>query len=154
MGIVFADITLTNLFTGKSVNVRTMVDTGTTHMIVPANIARELGFDLNDVSTYRLTVADTRRIQCPCIAPLQITWGDRHYKTEAAVLGDECLMGVLPLEAMDLVVDPKRECLTANPKHPDGPVFLAMGVRNIQPGDDPLNHPRPSQPSPPYPTSA
>lgn len=41
MGMVHADITLTNLFTGKSVNLRAMVDTGTTHMIVPANVARE-----------------------------------------------------------------------------------------------------------------
>jgi hypothetical protein len=32
--------------------------------------------------------------------------------TEAAVLGDECLMGVIPLEAMDLVVNPKLECVT------------------------------------------
>jgi hypothetical protein len=45
--------------------------------------------------------------------------------TEAAVLGDECLMGVIPLEAMDLVVNPKLECVTPNPAHPDGPVFRA-----------------------------
>ncbi|MBS0418311.1 MAG: hypothetical protein JSR66_11400 [Proteobacteria bacterium] len=154
MGIVYAEITLTHLLSGKSVDVRTMVDTGMTHMIVPANIARELGFDLDKASTYRLKVADTRRIQCPCIAPIQITFGDRCYKTEAAVLGDECLMGVLPLEAMDLVVDPKRQCVTANPKHPDGPVFLAMGVRNIPFSDEPFSHSRPSQPSPPYPKSA
>jgi hypothetical protein len=122
-------------------------------MIVPANVARELGFDLEVVKTYSLTVADTRRIRCPSIGPIQITFGDRLYKTEAAVLGDECLMGVIPLEAMDLVVDPKRQCVTANPKHPDGPVFPAKGVRNIQLNIEPLNHPQPSQPSQSYPTS-
>lgn len=45
--------------------------------------------------------------------------------TEAAVLGDECLMGVLALEAMDLVVDRELERVAANPAHPDGPVFRA-----------------------------
>ena len=153
MGMVHADISLTNLFTQKCVNVRTMVDTGTTHMVVPAGIAIELGFDLEEVKAFSLTVADARRIRCPCIGPIQIRLGDRCYKTEAAVLGDECLMGVIPLEAMDLVVDPKRQCVTANPMHPDGPVFLAMGVRNIPSSDEPATTPPPSQPSPPYPMS-
>ena len=47
------------------------------------------------------------------------------YLTEAAVLGDECLLGVIPLEAMDLVVNAKLERVTPNPAHPDGPVFRA-----------------------------
>jgi clan AA aspartic protease len=125
MGIVYANITLTNPQLGKSVDVRVMVDTGTTHMIVTADIARELGFDLDEMSTYSLTVADARRVRCPRIQPVQIRFDDRTYLTEAAVLGEECLMGVIPLEAMDLVVNPKLERVTANPAHPDGPVFRA-----------------------------
>jgi clan AA aspartic protease len=125
VGIVYADITLTNPYLRKSVAVRVMVDTGTTHMIVTADIARELGFDLKETSTYSLTVADTRRVRCPRIQPVEIRFDDRTYVTEAAVLGDECLMGVLPLEAMDLVVNPKLERVTPNPAHPDGPVFRA-----------------------------
>jgi clan AA aspartic protease len=123
VGLVYADISLTHYYSRQSVNVRTMVDTGTTHMIVPAHIARELGFDLEEVSTYSLTIADSRRVRCPRIQPVEIRLGDRTYVTEAAVLGDECLMGVLPLEAMDLVVDPKNECVIPNPAHPDGPTF-------------------------------
>jgi clan AA aspartic protease len=125
VGIVYADITLTNPYLRKSVAVRVMVDTGTTHMIVTADIARELGFDLEETSTYSLTVADTRRVRCPRIQPVEIRFDDRTYVTEAAVLGDECLMGVLPLEAMDLVVNPKLERVTPNPAHPDGPLFRA-----------------------------
>jgi clan AA aspartic protease len=107
VGIVYANITLTNPYLKKSVAVRAMVDTGTTHMIVTADIARELGFDLDETSTYSLTVADTRRVRVPRIQPVEIRFHDRTFVTEAAVLGDECLMGVIPLEAMDLVVDPK-----------------------------------------------
>jgi clan AA aspartic protease len=125
VGIVYADITLTNTYLRKSVVVRAIVDTGTTHMIVTAGIARELGFDLEETSTYSLTVADTRRVRVPRIQPVEIRFLDRTYLTEAAVLGDECLMGVLPLEAMDLVVDPKLQRVTPNPAHPDGPVFRA-----------------------------
>jgi clan AA aspartic protease len=125
VGTVYAAITLTNPYLKKSVSVRTMVDTGATHMIVPARIARELGFDLEETSTYSLTVADSRRVRVPRIQPVEIRFDDRTFLTEAAVLGDECLMGVIPLEAMDLVVDPKQQRVTPNPAHPDGPVFRA-----------------------------
>jgi len=50
---------------------------------------------------------------------------NRSYITEALVLGDEALMGALPLEAMDLLVDPLREQLIVNPAHPNFPVALA-----------------------------
>src|SRR6266568_4071188 len=94
VGIVYADITLTNPYLKKSVAVRAMVDTGATHMIVTPGIARELGFDLEETSTYSLTIADARRVRVPRIQPVEIRFRDRTYLTEAAVLGDECLMGV------------------------------------------------------------
>jgi clan AA aspartic protease len=125
VGTIYANITLTNPYLKKSVSIRVMVDMGTTHMIVTAPIARELGFDLEETSTYSLTVADARRVRVPRIQPVEIRFDDRTFLTEAAVLGDECLMGVIPLEAMDLVVDPKQQRVTPNPAHPDGPVFRA-----------------------------
>jgi hypothetical protein len=45
--------------------------------------------------------------------------------TEAVVLGDEPLMGVLPMEAMDLVVEPSHERLVVNPAHPNYSVASA-----------------------------
>ena len=41
------------------------------------------------------------------------------------MLGDEPLLGVIPLEAMDLVVDPRQQRLVVNPRHPDYSVALA-----------------------------
>jgi clan AA aspartic protease len=125
VGTVYANITLSNPCLKRSVSVRAMVDIGATHMIVTPDIARELGFDREETSTYSLTVADSRRVRVPRIQPVEIRFDDRTFLTEAAVLGDECLMGVIPLEAMDLVVDPKQRCVTPNPAHPDGPLFRA-----------------------------
>ena len=123
MGTIYADIKLTNRFSGKSVNVRAMVDTGTTYMCIPVRVALELGYDLDEISTFSLTVADSRRVRCPHIDCLRIDFEDRWCTCDAAVLGDECLMGCLSLEAMDLVVNPKLERVTGNPKHPDGPTW-------------------------------
>ena len=123
MGHVYTDIKLTNMFSNRSVCVRTLVDTGSTHMCVPASIARELGFDLEEVSVCYIMTADSRRVRCPSVAPVQISLLDRVCTSDVAVLGAECLMGVIPLEALDLAVDPVRQRVVPNPKHPDGPVF-------------------------------
>ena len=41
------------------------------------------------------------------------------------VLGNEALLGVIPLEAMDLMVDPRQQTLIANAQHPNYPVAFA-----------------------------
>jgi len=37
----------------------------------------------------------------------------------------EALLGVIPMEAMDLIVDPRQQILIASPQHPNYPVALA-----------------------------
>ncbi|TAN70723.1 MAG: clan AA aspartic protease [Methylobacter sp.] len=125
MGTTYAELKLTNLFSKQSVTVRALVDTGATFMCVTEAIAVQLGFDTSEVTRHIVTLADGRQLKVPRIAPIEIVFGNRSYITEALVLGDEALMGVLPLEAMDLLVDPLREQLIVNPAHPNFPVALA-----------------------------
>ena len=35
------------------------------------------------------------------------------------------MLGVIPLEAMDLIVDPRQQSLIVNPQHPNYPVAFA-----------------------------
>ena len=125
MGTIHADLTITNLFTKQSLVTKALVDTGATFMCVTEAIAVQLGFDTTEVSRHLVTLADGRQIRVPRIAPIEIGFANRSYVTEALVLGDEPLMGVLPLEAMDLLVDPLRQQLVVNPEHPNFPVALA-----------------------------
>jgi clan AA aspartic protease len=125
MGTTYAELKLTNLFSKQTVAVRALVDTGATFMCVTEEIAVQLGFDISEVTQHIVTLADGRQLKVPRIAPIEIVFGNRSYITEALVLGDEALMGVLPLEAMDLLVDPLREQLIVNPAHPNFPVALA-----------------------------
>jgi len=119
MGLVYADFTLTNMFTGKSVPIRALVDTGTTEAFVTPEVARQLGFDPGEVRQKPVSLADGSRVYAPCLAPVEIRWEDRTHATEVLVLGDECLVGVVPLEILSLVVDPKRLQVVPDPKHPD-----------------------------------
>jgi clan AA aspartic protease len=127
MGLVYATLGLTNLFNRQKVEVKALVDTGATFMCVPEEIALQLGFDITEVSQQVVTLADGHQRKVPRIAPIEIAFENRSYVTEAVVLGNEALLGVIPLEAMDLVVDPQRQALMVNPLHPNYPVALAKG---------------------------
>lgn len=125
MGLTYADLKLTNLFTKQSVNVRALVDSGATFMCVTEAMALQLGFDPSEVRTQFVRIADGRQLKVPKIAPVEIAFENRTYVTEALVMGDEALMGVLPLEAMDLLIDPTQQRIVANPAHPNYPVASA-----------------------------
>ncbi len=125
MGLTYADISLSNLIGNQKIKIKALVDTGATFMCVTEEMATQLGFDTSEVSTHLVTLADGRQIKVPRIAPIEIGFANRSYVTEALVLGNEALMGVLPLEAMDLCVNPLTQQLVVNPEHPNFPVALA-----------------------------
>jgi clan AA aspartic protease len=123
MGLVRADFRLVNLFTKQSVSIRALVDTGAMGAFVTWEVARQLGFDPAEVAVQYVTVADERRVAVPCLRPVAIHFEDRDCSSDVLVLGDECLMGVIPLESMELVVDPVRQRLIPDPKPHRQPVL-------------------------------
>ena len=129
MGFSRIDLKLTNLFTKATLDVSALVDTGALHMCVTQEQARQLGFDPEEFNTQIVTLANGRQIEAPKIRPIEIAFANRTYATEALVLGDEALMGVLPLEAMDLLVAPRAQKVVVNPAHPNRPVSIAKGMR-------------------------
>ena len=84
-------------------------------------MASELGFDVEEVSLKRVILADGSVRHVPTIAPVRTHFGDRSCLVDVAVLGDECLVGVVPLELMALMVDPVRQRVVFDPAHPEGP---------------------------------
>jgi clan AA aspartic protease len=125
MGLTYATLRLTNLFNHQSVQVNALVDTVATFMCVTEEVAIQLGFDTTEVSQQTVILADGHQRKVPKIAPIEIAFENRTYVTEAVVLGNEPVLGVIPLEAMDLVVDPRPQSLVVNPQHPNYPVALA-----------------------------
>jgi clan AA aspartic protease len=131
MGIMHSELTLTNVFSKQSLKVQALVDTGAMFMCVPESVAVQLGFDTEEVSHITVTLADGSHRSVPRISPIQIAFEDRTYTTEALVMGDEPLMGVIPMEAMDLVLEPRLQKLSVNPAHPNVPVVLAKGMKTL-----------------------
>ena len=119
MGLTYASLKLTNMFTGASVEVQALVDSGATALCIPESVARQLGFDTTEVYSTRIKIADASRINVPVVAPIRIDFANRSCTTDAYVLGDEPLIGVVPIEAMDCIIEPRNQRLVVNPENPD-----------------------------------
>ena len=77
-----------------------------------------------------MTPADGARHLVPYVGPLTVRFGNRTCFTGAMVLGDEVLLGAIPMEDMDLVVRPSQRDVIANPSSPNIPASIAKGMRN------------------------
>lgn len=125
MGITYADIAVENPFLKRRFDVRALVDSGSVFFTLPQHVALQLGFDLDEVSTREIVLADGSRRSVPMVGPLRVHFADRYCDLSALVMGDEALFGAVPMEMMDLVLHPATQTLTVNPESPFIPVALA-----------------------------
>jgi clan AA aspartic protease len=100
-----------------------MVDTGATTLIIDEKLFERLGLDA--MAEREITLANDAKEKCKVTEPLEIHWEDRFVAMSAVVVhgASEFLLGVLPLEGMDLMVDPVNQKLVG--VHGDQPVYLA-----------------------------
>lgn len=130
MGLTYANLTLTNLFSRQQVEVCALVDTGATFMCVTEEIALQLGFDITEVSQQVVTLADGHQRKVPKIAPIEIAFENRSYVTEAVVLGNEPPVrrdsnGGDGFSCQPSFANANRQSTTSQPQHPNYPVALA-----------------------------
>lgn len=125
MEITYADIALESIFPKRRLEVKALVDSGSVFLTVPQHIAVQLGFDTEEAGTREFILADGSRKAVPMIGPLRVHFADRYCDLSALVLGDEPLLGAVPMEMMDLVLHPASQRLTVNPDSPYVAVALA-----------------------------
>ena len=122
MGFVHVEVSLSNLRTDDPpLHATALVDTGALHLCLPESLARQM--DLPFDRFRRVTYADGRSMEAPYVGPIRIEVGDRECFVGAMVFGDEVLLGAIPMEDMDLLVDPARRKVV--PRDPRGPVSVA-----------------------------
>lgn len=125
MGITYADLTLSNP-TNMNISpmqVRALVDTGALHLCIPQHVAIQL--DLRELESREVTLADGGRRVVPYVGPIEVRFEKRRCFVGAMVMGDETLLGAIPMEDMDLVIEPSRRMVTVNPASPNIPLSLA-----------------------------
>ncbi len=121
MGHVFAEIELSNPRQQDlaPLKVNALVDTGALMLCIPEHFALQLNLDTE--SMREVSVADGRSMNVPYVGPIKVTFGKRFCYVGALVLGDEVLLGSVPMEDMDLIVKPGRRELTVDPASPNIP---------------------------------
>jgi len=93
----------------RQVTVNALVDSGAWTMVINEATREKLGLEAG--RTAPGTLADGTMARYKLAGPLEITWKDRSVICEALVVpnADENLLGAIPLEAMDLTVNPRIE---------------------------------------------
>lgn len=129
MGLVRATIILRNRRDGrlKPFETEALVDTGSLHLCVPEHVALQLR--LEELEKREVTTADGARRICAYVGPLEVRFENRACYTGALVLGDEVLLGVVPMEDMDLVISPSLRTVTVNPQSPNIPSSVETRAR-------------------------
>jgi clan AA aspartic protease len=119
MGFVVAKITLKNprLADLEPMLVDARVDTGALMLCIPEHVMRQLVLEVN--SMREVPVADGRTQKVPYVGPLEVLFENRSCFVGALVLGDDVLLGSVPMEDMDLVVLPAERKLAVNPNSPN-----------------------------------
>ena len=121
MGLVYTSIVLSNPVKHelKPVKADSLVDTEALHLCIPQHIALQL--ELGELEKREVTIADGSRKLCSYVGPIKIQFQDRSCFTGALVLGDSVLLGAIPMEDMDLIVQPSLLKVTVNPANPNIP---------------------------------
>ncbi|MCL2805786.1 MAG: aspartyl protease family protein [Treponema sp.] len=95
----------------RSVTVTALVDTGAMTLVIGNELRKKLGLAV--VGARAVTLAGGSKVYCSIAEPVEIGWKDRTSLIRPWVLPDEkeVLLGVIPLEEMDLIVDPVNKKL-------------------------------------------
>ncbi|OAI47904.1 peptidase [Planctomycetaceae bacterium SCGC AG-212-F19] len=119
MGLIKAKITLKNPRKPdlQPVEVEALADSGAVHLCIPPHVQLQLG--LEEIARKEVTVADGRKQVVPYVGPVEIHFQNRVGFAGALVMGDEVLLGAIPMEDMDLVIIPKTRTLAVNPESPN-----------------------------------
>ena len=122
--LAVADIELINPKeqTLKPMKINALVDTGAITLCIPEHIVLQL--KLEALEQREVTTADGKKRLVPYVGPVQIRFENRNCFTGALVLGDSVLLGAVPLEDMDLVINPRLQTITVNPESPNIPAAL------------------------------
>ena len=123
MGLTYSKIKLSNprLPELSAVELNSLVDTGALMLCIPEVVALQLG--LEELEKRPVTIANGSSHLVPYVGPIRVDFENRFCFVGALVLGNEILLGAVPMEDMDIIVHPATQTLMANPLHPNKPSY-------------------------------
>ncbi|MHA4809879.1 retroviral-like aspartic protease family protein [Flavitalea flava] len=142
MGLVYADVELINgvdmgnarrYQTGEEeirrMRLTMLVDSGAYMMAINETIQSQL--DLMFLEKRTVQLASGQIVTYDVVGPVEVRFANRKAMCSAFVLpGDsEPLLGAIPMEEMDVIINPKRQELVVNPEHPN---YAVLKMKKIE----------------------
>lgn len=125
MGLSYCMLTLKNpkIPEREPVETQALADTGAVFLVIPEQVRLQLA--LEEQGQKEVTMADGSRKMVPYVGPIETRFKNRVAYVGAIVMGDEVLLGAIPMEDMDLVVIPQQRTVEVNPLHPNFAAAIA-----------------------------
>ena len=119
MGLVYAEIQLSNPVQAQlhSIKAKALVDSGALHLCIPKHLALQL--KLTTLEEREVTLADGSRQLIPYAGPVKVTFSNRTAFVGVMIMGDEVLLGAIPMEDMDVIIHPATRSMVVNPESPN-----------------------------------
>lgn len=125
------------------VETEALADSGAVHLCITEHVRIQL--ELDEIDQKEVTLADGSQKLVPYVGPIELRFKNRVGFAGALVMGDQVLLGTIPMEDMDLVIIPKTRIVDVNPGSPNiatSIAKLAVGPgSNRHPAAESLGHP-------------
>ena len=101
------------------IQVSALVDSGASMLTIPRSLARLL--NLQKMDEVQTELANGEVMQAEVVGPIEVRFANRRASVDAVVIEaeTEVLLGAIPMQGMDVMIDPKRERLIVNPDSPN-----------------------------------
>ncbi len=98
---------------------KVLVDSGALDLVITEEVQARLA--LRVIGKRTANLADETELELDIVGPVEVRFQNRSTTVRALVLpgAEEVLLGAIPMEGLDVMVDPARERLIVNPKSPD-----------------------------------
>ncbi|MBM2813971.1 MAG: hypothetical protein HW421_733 [Ignavibacteria bacterium] len=103
----------------KKIKVEALVDTGAYMLCINEKIFHQLELEIIDTRPAQLADGSIRELDVA--GPVELHFANRRTITQALILpGDsQVLLGSIPLEDLDVIIEPKTQKLMVNPESPN-----------------------------------
>ena len=101
------------------VQVSALVDSSASMLTIPRSLARLL--NLQKMDEVQTELANGEVMQAEVVGPIEVRFANRRASVDAVVIEaeTEVLLGAIPMQGMDVMIDSKREQLIVTPDSPN-----------------------------------
>jgi clan AA aspartic protease len=109
----------------KRIIIKALVDSGAYELVINEDVKQQL--DLAVLEERIAKLADDSERLVELVGPVEIRFENRSTVVRAMVLpgASEILLGAIPMEGLDVVIDPREQRLIVNPAYPKIPSTYA-----------------------------